>query len=573
MNVRSIVGRCAAGLLGAGALLLCSAQAAHVHKMPVQSHGGLNLDVVAPTVDCASLVSADLASTVGAPTQIVAATVVDDHKVSAYCSVKVVIDNYARFELHLPTTDWTQRLLFGGGPGAQTSSGMKLDQFATVSWEDLGRRQNEDLLANDYRGEVNAGYRGMHLQVLAAKALIGKFYGRGPRISYFNACSNPGRESMIEAQRFPEDFDGTGAGCPPINTTVNNGMFAAWNVMTNTGPDGKPILTIDKLPILHKAVLDQCDAADGVKDAIVSDPYGCHPDITVVECKPGQDPTTCLSPAQIHVAQEIYRGAHDSQGNRILPGGVLPGSERAWTANSVPGGRFGGPDEVRVSTAKAIRSHYTLPALPKTWNLNDLTFDRASFDATTRYSYLHDGTNPDLSAYARAGHKLILWMSLGDTNVMPHQAILYYRALQQQMGPRAVAGFARFYVLPGVYHCGGGDGPVISNLLEPLMAWVERGIAPNALNGVHAAGGQQGMPFGPAQAGAKPDLTRPIYPYPFLARYTGRGDIHDAANYVKGPARPAPADLGTWPGARFYKAGYMRWCTATDTTIDCKTTR
>lgn len=567
--------RSVACLLGMAPLLLLSSQPAHsVQPTAAQP---LALAVVKPVVDCASLQSAQVSHAVGGATQVASAALVDDHRTAAYCSVKVVVDNYARFELHLPTTAWTQRMLFGGGPGAQTASGMKLDQFATVSWEDLGRRQDEDLLANDGKAQLYAGYKGMHLQVLAAKALIEKFYGRRPRFSYYNACSNPGREGMIEAERFPQDFDGIGAGCPPINTTVNNGLFTAWNVMANTGPDGQAILTADKLPILHKAVLEQCDAADGAVDGIVSDPYACHPDITAVACKPGQDEAGCLTPAQIHVAQEIYRGAHDREGHRLTPGGVLPGSELAWTATIVPGGgRFDGWAEARMGTEKAIRSHYSLPALPVTWKLSDLTFDHAAFEFTTRLSYLHDGTNPDLSAYARAGHKLILWMALADTNVMAHQSVLYYQAVRAQMGDKATEGFSRFYVLPGVYHCGGGDGPVISNLLEPLMAWVERGIAPGALAGVHtprpAGGFAQGS--GPANtAPVAPDLTRPIYPYPYIAHYTGKGDIRDAANFVKGPARPAPAKLGDWPGARFYKAGYMRWCTATATSVDCKTTR
>lgn len=582
MMVRPHLRRLAAWSLVVAPVLLFSAQVAHsvppsLAKAAAPPAQPLPLAVVMPRMECASLQSVDVSRAVGAVTQVASAAVADDHQTAPSCTIKVVVDNYAKFEMHLPVKAWTQRMLFGGGPGAQTASGMKLDQFATISWEDLGRRQDEDLLANDGKAQVNAGYRGMHLQVLAAKALIAAFYGHGPRFSYYNACSNPGREGMIEAQRFPQDFDGIGAGCPPINTTVNNGLFTAWNVMTNTGPDGLPILTADKLPILHKAVLDQCDAADSVKDGIVSDPYACHPDITVVQCRPGDDPAGCLTPAQIHVAQEIYRGAHDKGGRNLTPGGVLPGSELAWTATIVPGGgRFNGQEEARNGTEKAIRSHYSLPALPATWKLKDLTFDHAAFESTTQLSYLHDGTNPDLSAYARAGHKLILWMALADTNVMAHQSVLYYQALQQQMGNKAVDGFARFYVLPGVYHCGGGDGPVISNLLEPLMLWVERGIAPDVLAGSHRPRPAGGMPqgAGPANTPLPPvDLTRPIYPYPYIAHYTGQGDIRDAGSYVKGSARPAPASLGDWPGAHFYKAGYMKWCTATAASIDCKSTR
>ncbi|MDH7639256.1 tannase/feruloyl esterase family alpha/beta hydrolase [Sphingomonas oryzagri] len=529
----------------------------------------LALPAVPAAVDCASLRSADVSRSVGAKTVVADATIADDQAPSAYCDVHVVVDDYARFELRLPARIWTQRLLFGGGPGAQAAPGIDLSRFATVSWEDLGRRQNEDVFANDYRAHVNAGYRGMHLQVLAAKALIARYYGQGPRFSYWNACSNPGREGMIEAQRFPGDFDGIGAGCPPLNTTMNNGLFHAWGVRTNTGPDGAAILTMDKLPILHKAVLDQCDAADGAKDGIVSDPFSCHPALAAIECRPGENPASCLTPAQVHVAEELYRGAHDAAGHRLTPGGVMPGSELAWTATVVPGARFGGPDEDRLATERAIRSHYSLPALPATWRLSDLRFDQATFDATTALSPLHDGTNPDLSGFAKAGHKLMLFMSLGDTNVLPQQTILYYLALQRQMGPKAVDGFARFYLLPGVYHCGGGDGPVIRNLLLPLMAWVERGVAPGALAGVHVPQGPDGRP----QDGTVSDLTRPIFPYPYTARYTGKGDVRDAANWVKGPARPAPATLWDWPGAKFYTPGHMKWCSATATALQCRSTQ
>jgi hypothetical protein len=255
----------------------------------------------------------------------------------------------------------------------------------------------------------------------------------------------------------------------------------------------------------------------------------------------------------------------------------LPGSELAWTSTIVPGGgRFGGPAEARAATEKAIRSHYSLPARPLSWTLADLKFDQAAFDRTTSLSYLHDGTNPDLSGFAKAGHKLIMWMSLADTNVLPDQAILYYQALQQQMGARSVDRFTRFYLLPGVYHCGGGDGPVISNLLVPLMVWVERGVAPGALAGVHIPRGTDGPGQGPGAASATPaapDLTRPIYPYPYTAKYVGKGDIRDAANYVRGLAILPPATLADWPGAKFYKAGYMKWCTAGASGLDCRRAR
>lgn len=522
---------------------------------PVQP---LALSVVAPITQCANLATVDISAGVGAPTLVSSAEVVDDGKSAAYCSVKVTIDSYARFELRLPQRGWTQRLLFGGGPGAQADAGVDLSQFATVSWEDLGRRQNEDVLANEYRSQIYAGYKGMHMQVVAAKALLVKFYGQAQRFAYFNACSNPGREGLIEAQRFPKDFDGVAAGCPPLNITLNNGLWHAWNVLTNN-PGGQPIITADKLPILHEAVLGACDAADGATDRIVSDPFACRVPFEKVECRPGLNTATCLSAEQVRVARELYRGPHDAAGHKLAPSGVLPGSELAWTATIVPGGRFGGPQEAWTATEKALRSHYSLPALDKSWTLDQVRFDLETLRETTRYNYLHDATNTDMTPFARAGGKLILWMALGDTNVLPMSTILYYQKMRQHTGAALTDSFARFYLVPGVYHCGGGDGPILENVLLPLMAWVERGIAPDALPAAHVPG----KGFGPPRSDVAPaaaDLTRPIWPYPIIGRYTGRGDVRAMTSWTRGPARPVPAALLEWAGNDLYRADAHQWC-------------
>jgi Tannase and feruloyl esterase len=263
-----------------------------------------------------------------------------------------------------------------------------------------------------------------------------------------------------------------------------------------------------------------------------------------------------------------------------MPIGVLPGSELAWTSTIVPNPARN-PTGPRDETTTAIRSQFSDPSLPNTWELGDLKFDRATFDAVTKLHFLYDATNPDLTAFNKAGHKLILWQALGDTNVLPAHAILYYTALQQQMGTHVVDGFVRFYELPGVYHCGGGDGPVISDLLGPLMLWVERGIAPGVLPGIHVprpAGGPgpifpggQG-PQGPSAAVA--DLTRPIYPYPFTARYVGMGSAKEAANFTQGPATsPPPTGLFQWFGSGFYSPQTLKWCTGNSTGLTCNTSR
>jgi feruloyl esterase len=232
----------------------------------------------------------------------------------------------------------------------------------------------------------------------------------------------------------------------------------------------------------------------------------------------------------------------------------------------VPGNQpFGGPREAWTATEKALRSHYSLPALGKAWTLDQVKFDLPTLRATTTYNYLHDATNTDMSPYAKAGGKLILWMALGDTNVLPTSTILYYEKMRRQTGAALTDSFSRFYLLPGVYHCGGGDGPVLANVLLPLMAWVERGVAPGALPGVHVP--RNG--FGPPAPGAVADLTRPVWPYPYTAAYRGTGDVKLASSWVRGPARPVALDRLDWAGVGLYRAGAQKWCTARDGGMDC----
>ena len=604
---RSILGRACATLLVAASSLLVSAQTAAPAAQP------LDLPAIAPVVDCSALASTDLSKALGTPVKILGADVTGVGP-AAYCRVQLEIDGEAKAEVHLPVSGWTQRFLAGG-----QVSGPSGNSFATMSRQDLGNRGREDAFADNAQLRVDFAYRIVHLEVLASKALMAHYYGQPSKFNYYNACSEPGREGMMEVQRFPEDFDGAITGCPPINDTINNGLFEAWNIRTNTRADGSLIINSDKLPLIHKAVLDECDALDGVKDGLVSDPLHCHPKLTEIECKAGQDPGACLTSEQLHVALELYRGAHDAKGGKLEPFGVLPGSELQWTAVIAPpppppGRQMMSTD--RQGTLYALRSEFAYPALGTNWQLSQLKFDRADFDTFTKTHFLYDATDPDLSAYFKAGHKLILWQALADNNVLPAHAILYYTALQKTMGVKTVDQFVRFYVLPGVGHCGGGDGPSIRDFLTPMQLWVERGIAPGALPGAHTPqqpraqgtraqgapgamapggvpggdpggmgpggmpgmggdmGGMAGM-GGPPQSGppAKPDLTRPIYPYPYLARYIGTGDIKDAANYVQGPAAPAPPEVFRWFGANFYTPHYEKWCTGSGAILTCKDTK
>lgn len=556
-------------LFAAASSLLLSAQAA---GPAAASPKPLNLPAVAPAADCTALAAADISKTIGTSAKILSAAVVDDGKTPAYCKVKVNIEDFIDFEVHLPQANWSQRLLFSGN-GYRPPAGM--GEWVTTTWSDLGHRAHEEVFAGDYEHRIDYGYRSMHLIVVSSKALIGKYYNQGPKFTYYAACSEPAREGMVDLERYPNDYDGVAAGCTPMPMTVNNGIYNTWNMVLNARPDGSAILHNDKLPLIHQTVLDQCDAADGLKDGLVSDPYNCHPDLSVIQCKAGQDPSACLSADEIRVTMEVYRSAHDDQGNQLVPTGPLPGSELAWAGLIAAGpGIAANYQEARDGTAKAVRSLYSDPPLPESFKISDIKFDKATFDALTKLHYIYDGTDADLAAFSKAGHKLLLWHGLADVMVPTAYSLNYYAALQKTLGQKTLNGFVRFYLFPGVYHCGGGQGPGIRDFLAPLTAWVEQGIAPSVLTAVHTPQSPRNLgPGSTPESGQPPapDMTRPVYPYPYTAKYKGTGDFHDAANFVQGPPMKVPDSIYRWFGSDLYKADYLKECTGVGATFtNCK---
>lgn len=578
------------------------------------------LPVVMPATDCSSLATVDINSAVGAPTHITSAKAVLDAAPAPYCDVQGYVEPAIKFEVRLPLTKWTQRFVQTGCGGLCGTLGIRLGnddgcmpaqngELALAS-TDMGHSGGMDgQFGDDYQLRIDFAYRGVHVTTLAAKALIAKYYGQGPKYSYFAGCSDGGREALMEAERFPNDFNGITAGAPAMNFTTQNTFYHGWNALVNTGPDGKPILTADKLPILHKAVLAKCDAEDGLKDGLISDPLSCQFDPGVTACKPGQDPASCLTAAQVKVARELYAGAHDSEGDKLVLSGPLPGSELAWAGVYVPPPGASGTMSRMIATGTLKHLAYE-PNPPASYTLADLKFDRASFAATTKLHALYDATDPDLAPFAAAGGKLILWHGLADPHISPLNTIAYYTAMKDVMGKPAVDKFVRLYLFPGGYHCGGGEGPFNVDLLSAIMAWVEQGNAPYALIASQSSGADQfgtppGVPSGgrppmgppPGMAGGLPPLgpgglppsmaggpppempnpgaathnrTRPVFPYPLTAKYVGSGSIDDAKNFVAGSADPAPSARLNWLGSSFYTPHYEVWCTGSGNAMTCK---
>ena len=522
------------------------------------------LTAVEPTRECGDLMYADFAAAVGATVLLESAKAIHDGPGGGYCQVVGTVSPAVRFEVRLPLSGWTQRFVQTGCGGLCGHLDIHLDKARTcapathgelvLASTDMGHEGGMDGAwgRDNNQARIDFAYRGVHVTTLAAKALIQIYYGRSPKYSYFFGCSDGGREALMEAQRFPQDFNGIMAGAPAMNFTTQNSFYHGWNATRNRGSDGQPVLTADKLPILHRAVLDQCDAADGLRDGLISDPLNCHPDLSKVTCRAGGDAARCLTPAQARVAAEIYRGAHDAAGRGLVIDGPMPGSELNWVGVFVP--LPGQSDAMSGMIAEGtIRNLLYQPNPPANMALRDFKFDGSNFAATTRLHGLYDSTDTDLTKFAKTGGRLILWHGLADPHISPMNTVAYYEGMQRTMGAGTVDGFARLYLFPGGAHCGGGEGPFDFDLVTAMMGWVEEGKVPGALIAQHVTGAAA-PPAGPPPEGASKgvvDRTRPVYPYPQVAVYVGHGSIDDAANFKAADGKPWAVN-GSWYGASFF---------------------
>lgn len=570
--------------------MLASALAATLAlAAPPPPQGPASLPVVQPVMDCAQLTRIDISRAVGAKTRITEAIPLQDGKPAPYCHVTGYIEPTVHFEVRLPLHTWTQRYVQTGCGGLCGTIDIRLGnahgcapadrgEFALAT-TDMGHTGGMDgSFGDDNRLRIDFAYRGVHLTALAAKALIAHFYGRPARFSYFTGCSDGGREALMEAQRFPSDFNGISAGAPAMNFTTQNTFYHAWNALRNTGSDGKPILTTDDLPLLHQAALLVCDTADGLKDGLISNPFACKPAPERVACKPGPNAGRCLTPAQVEAAREIYAGAHTASGKKLVLSGPLPGSELAWAGVFVP--LPGETSTMSPMIATGTLKHLIFVKNPApSYKLGNLNFSSAAFAAVTHLHGLYDATDPDLVRFAERSGKLILWHGLADPHISPLNTIAYYNALIGLMGQERVRSFARLYLFPGGYHCGGGEGPFTFDSLTPLMAWVERGRAPYAIiatqlpqsdgpiagaPGLVPAAGRPPMPP-PDQPGAASPRSRPVYPYPVTAKYRGKGSLDDASSFIAGPDQPVPPSRFEWLGSSLFAPDYELWCKAGNT--------
>ena len=329
-------------------------------------------------------------------------------------------------------------------------------------------------------GAARFAYAANHQLAVAAKAIIAAYYGQPPAHSYFIGCSDGGREALIEAQRFPEDFDGVVAGAPAYLLAFLNSYKHTWQYRANTDANGNPIITAEKATVLHNAVLAACDALHGVTDGLLFDPRDCTFDPATLLCPNNADAPDCLTQDQVDAARKLYSAPVDAQGVQYYPGPTLPyGSELRWAGGGPPGG--GLFDKV---IADAYLGYLALP-LPQqdtSFNADTLTFDPASYERLLAMASVYNASSTDLSAFRDRGGKLILYHGWADDSISPTGTIAYYAALEREMGGlEATQRFARLFMFPGVYHCSGGEGPSHWGMVTPITDWVERGVAPEQI--------------------------------------------------------------------------------------------
>ncbi len=442
-------------------------------------------------------------------------------QVESRCKVSGTIDTTINFEANLPA-NWNKKLLvvgIGGNAGtiSDTSIGWK-NNYATAT-TDTGHKGNSgdtSWALNNPKGELDFAERAFHLTTVTAKEIIKQFYGTPPQHAYFTGCSGGGRQAMIEAQRFPEDFDGIVVGAPAYNLTGFHFAFI-WNgqaMFPDPNNLSQPVVSNEKLKLLEAKVLAKCDAMDGLQDGLLDDPRKCNfdPAQDLPKCQ-STESSDCFTSQQIAALQKIYGGAKNSKG-QLYPG-FAPGVESGWNVwlgEGVPTIKPLGPNLSYAYGEGFLK--YWIYDNPN-YKLHQFNFDKNIAD-TLAIAKLVNATNANLKAFQQRGGKIIFYHGWADNAFPATATIQYYEQLQRTMGGRKkVESFARLFLVPGMLHCGGGPGCHQADYVAALSEWVEQGKAPEQIS----------------SKGTNPVRTRPLCAYPKIAKYKGSGNVNEAANF------------------------------------------
>jgi len=437
-----------------------------------------------------------------------------DAKAPAHCRVSGVLSPEIGFEVNLPAK-WNERLyMIGNGglagqepddPGQAALRGEPLTNGFVMVSTDTGHNASKDqggtFALRNPATAVDYAYRAVHLTLVTAKKIANTYYARPVSKAYWNSCSNGGRQGLIEAQRFPTDFDGIVANAPWVDQTGFT-IDAIWNQRALA----ETPVSADKLKLVAARAMAKCDKLDGLADGLIDDPRRCDFD-------PARDVPE-LSPAEAATLKKIYGGV-TSNGKPFFPGFMI-GSENAggWSNLIIPGRP--GADPADFNLAQGVMKYLVFDPPKPDWDYKTFDFDK-DVHVVDRWGKLANAKDADLSAFRKHGGKLVMTYGWADGILQPMMGVTYYENAVQKNGPRTKE-FFRLFMVPGMAHCGGGVGPDQNDAVSAVIDWVEKGKAPESLVAKKIVKGEV-------------TRSRPLCPYPQVARYKGNGSIDDAQNF------------------------------------------
>jgi feruloyl esterase len=440
-------------------------------------------------------------------------------------------DSHIGFEVWLPSaTNWNGKYVGIGNPGfiGAVSYGGLVREIAKGSVAASTDTGHSDVGATSEAPDAWAighpekvadwGHRAVHETTVAAKALLLAYYGKPQKLSFWSSCHEGGNQALTNAQKYPLDFDGIAAGDPAYYITHLQAAseWFGWVSLHNGGDKGAAYIPPAKYAVIHRAVLDQCDMIDDVRDGVLENPRQCHFDPETIRCPGSTDNASCLTGPQVETARQMYAGPKTADGKSIYPG-FDPGSELGWTIMAK------GPDPISISTGffKAVVMG------DMNWDWHTFDVDRDSRKAAEKYGKDLDSNDPNLKPFKDHGGKLLLYNSWDEAAVPPRASIEYYDAVNAALGgPSQTKEFFRLYMVPGMGMCPGfgfgNDGTF--DAMGIVQKWRETGVAPERIVNAHKTAGAV-------------DKTHPACPWPQQAIYKGSGDPMNEASFVCGVSK------------------------------------
>ena len=435
-----------------------------------------------------------------------------------FCRISATLtpatDSDIKIEVWMPTAEnWNGKLVgIGNGVWAGSISFFQMGGplargYAVVATDTghVGNGMEAGFAVGHPEKLVDFGYRAVHEMTVKAKAFMTAFYSKGPRLSYWTSCSTGGRQGLMEAYRYPEDYDGISAMAPanPMTDLMTQSIWTGYAALKSP----EHAMSMPKLAALHKAYINACDAKDGVTDGLVSDPEHCSFDPKIAECKSGDGPD-CLTTAQVETMREVYRGpVNPRTGERIL-NGFHPGSEQQVGILMV------GPEPFAVATTYMRDIAFDDPK----WDFKSFDYDEDVAAARSAGAKMLDVPSDGLAKFFADGRKLLLSHGWSDGLIPANNTVSFYKALRGAIDDKTAAGQVRLFMIPGMGHCAGGDGPFVFDVLATIDAWTDKGETPDRI----VVSRPPNMPA----------MTRPLCPYPQVAKYSGSGSTDDAANFT-----------------------------------------